>query len=134
MARLPLPGAQTASGDSDEQSNPAAGPDEGTEAQSGSMDEGQQPPQVQLRRRSLPKVGPGNEPAAEVGPEDALEDPDEQMVNMIFPREMVLTDDKHRRVRFPLGLVSVPAHLADHWYLKANGVRRQGAPKKPVED
>lgn len=105
-----------------------------TEAQKPIVDESQQPLRMQSRRRLMPRVGPGNEPAAAVGPEDALSDPDEQTVNMIFPREVTLTDDGHKRIKFPIGLVAVPAHLADHWYLAANGVRKQGEAKKPVAD
>lgn len=107
--------------------------DDSNEAQTPTAHDADQPPRVQLRRRPMPKVGPGNEPAAAVGPEDALSDPDEGTVNMIFPKEVMLTDDAHKRVRFPMGLVAVPAHLADHWYLKAQGVRRQGEPKVPEQ-
>lgn len=72
-----------------------------------------------------PAVGPGNEPAAPLSVAQATQD-GEQTVEMVFTKEVVLTGDDHKRVRFPIGRVSVPAHLANHWYLKANGAKRVG--------
>lgn len=76
-----------------------------------------------IRLRQPPAVGPGNEPAAPLPPESAGE-VGESSVQMVFPKEVVITDDRHRRIRFPPGLCRVPASLANHWYLQANGVTR----------
>jgi hypothetical protein len=76
-----------------------------------------------------PLVGPGWEPAV-LSPEAALDSPDEATVSMVFPKYMVLTDDINRRIGFPAGLVNVPIHLADHWYLRAHGVLRQEEAQK----
>lgn len=74
-------------------------------------------------RFKAPAVGPGNEPAAALNPAQATK-ADEDTVMMVFKKEVVITGDDHKRVRFPIGRVAVPAHLADHWYLKANGATR----------
>ena len=100
-------------------------------------DSGVQKPEVDkmrtpLRRRPLPAVGPGNEPAAALDPEDAVQG-NEETVLMTFPKEVLLTDDSHKRIKFPQGLVAVPAHLADHWYLKANGAKRAAATAPVVQ-
>lgn len=47
-----------------------------------------------------------------------------ETVTMVFPREVLLTVDNSRRIRFPQGTRQVPADLADHPWLKANGVKR----------
>lgn len=80
-------------------------------------------------------VGPGNEPGAALSPDQAFLKEDEGTVAMIFKKEIVLTDDNHKRVRFPVGLVNVPEHLADHWYLAAHGVVRADSvrPQQPQE-
>src|SRR6202045_717172 len=38
------------------------------------------------------------------------------------PKAFVLTRDDRSRVQFDLGTYSIPAELANHWYLKVNGV------------
>lgn len=80
---------------------------------------------ARVKFQKPPAVGPGNEPAAALSPAQATES-GENTVEMVFTKEVVLTDDNHKRIRFPMGRVAVPAHLADHWYLKANGVKRIG--------
>lgn len=50
--------------------------------------------------------------------------PDEETVTMTFPAPVILTMDDHRRVRFPAGVQEVPERLANHPYLRANGVVR----------
>lgn len=50
---------------------------------------------------------------------------EEETVTMIFPRAcQVLTTDRKKLVRFKAGTQEVPASLADHPYLKANGAVR----------
>ena len=65
----------------------------------------------------------GTPPEAGLSPDEARQE-DEPIVRMLFPHALVLTNDAHERVAFPKGLVDVPAHLADHWYLEKNGVTR----------
>jgi hypothetical protein len=48
----------------------------------------------------------------------------EGTVTMFFPRKVLLTLDDHRRVEFNPGIQEVPLNLADHQYLKLNGVTR----------
>lgn len=94
--------------------------------------EAPKPPRVRVAKP--PSVGPGNEPAAPLSPAQAT-DAGEDTVPMVFSKEVVLTDDHHKRIRFPIGLVNVPAHLAEHWYLAANGAKRAATqrPQQPTE-
>lgn len=62
---------------------------------------------------------------------------DEPRVMVIVPRPFNLTiDQDHRQVRFPAGPQSIPAALAEHWYVKANGVKpfEAGAAAAAVQD
>jgi hypothetical protein len=95
--------------------------------QTPSIDPNQKPPGIRPRgiKPKANPVGPGNEPAAPISVAQATL-PNEATVAMVFQKEVVLTDDQHKRIRFPIGLVNVPAHLADHWFLAANGVRKAG--------
>lgn len=47
---------------------------------------------------------------------------EEEQIDMVFPKEVRLTRDDHTFVVFRAGVNKVPASLADHWWLKANGV------------
>lgn len=44
-------------------------------------------------------------------------------VTMVFDRPVHLTIETNRSIYFPQGVHEVPEHLADHWYLEANGAR-----------
>ena len=48
----------------------------------------------------------------------------EKTVNMIFPKRVTLTRDDHVQVQFAPGVHPVGEKYADHWYLKAHGVKR----------
>ena len=48
-------------------------------------------------------------------------------VAMVFPVEVLLTLDDGVRVHYPAGTWDVPEYLADHYFLKANGVTRVDA-------
>jgi len=89
------------------------------------IDPANQPASVQLRTSPEPLVGPGHEPGAPLPPLSAKTSPDEATVRMRFPHPVLLTDDNHVRILFPEGLVDVPVHLADHWYLGAHGAVKE---------
>lgn len=88
-------------------------------------------PRVRLRGQPEPKTGAGYSPGQELAPEAAVE-ADEGTVLMIFPKEVMLTDDAHKRIKFPQGIVKVPAHIADHWYLEACGATKAEAQQVQV--
>lgn len=48
--------------------------------------------------------------------------PDEDTVTMTFPKDVMIQDDKRRKIQFKKGVQEVPVSLKDHWYLNANGV------------
>jgi len=45
-------------------------------------------------------------------------------VTMIFPRPVVLLLDNQKRIQFREGTQEVPEDIADHWFLRANNVKR----------
>jgi hypothetical protein len=47
-----------------------------------------------------------------------------ETVGMIFPHEVYLTTQERDIINFPAGRHEVPEELADHPYLRANGVER----------
>lgn len=68
---------------------------------------------------------PGIHATASLGhltPEQAAEGM--EAVAMFFPRPITLTVAAHHNtVAYPAGIHQVPKELADHWFLRANGVR-----------
>jgi hypothetical protein len=55
-----------------------------------------------------------------------------ETVGMIFPHEVYLTTQERDIINFPAGRHEVPEELADHPYLRANGVERLTPP--PVRE
>lgn len=68
-------------------------------------------------------LGPRDLPAKPV----ELLRPNENTVTMVFPRQVILNTDYGKRVEFSPGVQEVPEHLADHQWLKLNGVLRYNA-------
>lgn len=56
--------------------------------------------------------------------EQAAEPKPENTVTMIFPHRIVLTMAHGTSHEFLAGVHEVKASLADHWYLKAHGVKK----------
>jgi hypothetical protein len=54
-----------------------------------------------------------------------------ETVTMVFPRDVLLTEDNHRRILFKAGVQEVPSRLKDHIYLQRHNVKMYNAPKKP---
>ncbi len=51
---------------------------------------------------------------------------DEPMIACIVPNDFKLNlDDRVTQVHFAAGIREIPAHLLEHWWVKANGVKRQ---------
>ena len=48
----------------------------------------------------------------------------QETVSMEFPQPCKLTLDSGHTVLYPAGVHEVPVQLADHFYLKAHGVKR----------
>jgi hypothetical protein len=69
------------------------------------------PPQVVVPFHAAPKT-----------PEQAAKG--EKNVTMIFEVPVHLTVDTNQTIFYPRGIHPVPARFADHWYLKAHGVKR----------
>jgi hypothetical protein len=46
----------------------------------------------------------------------------EETIICNVPKSFVLTLETHDRIRFTSGIANVPKSLADHWYVRANGV------------
>lgn len=49
---------------------------------------------------------------------------EEPTVTMMFPRPVLITLGDHTRISFPVGTQEVPESLANHQWLKRNGVKR----------
>lgn len=56
-------------------------------------------------------------------PTQSMQAAEEGTVTMIFKKPVRLTLDDNSQVHFPAGASEVPESLADHWYLRAHGVR-----------
>jgi hypothetical protein len=72
----------------------------------------------------LPRPGT---PAREIPLGASAAAPGEALVTMFFPKPLRLNlsyAEGARGVRFEAGVQKVPARLADHWWLAANGVTR----------
>jgi hypothetical protein len=65
-------------------------------------------------------------------PERARERFGGEVVPMIFPQDVYLTTQAREIIHYPAGRHDVPSELADHQYLKANGVTPLTAP--PVRE
>jgi hypothetical protein len=65
-------------------------------------------------------------------PEEARTRFSGDLVPMIFPQEVYLTTQEREIIHYPAGRHDVPVELADHAYLKANGVTTLTAP--PVRE
>lgn len=48
-------------------------------------------------------------------------------VTMVFPKEVMIQTEPGTVKTFPAGTQEVPAELADHWFLKAQGVTKYDA-------
>lgn len=82
---------------------------------------------MEWQRRLLPVHGT-------VSPSAVLKK-DEGTVVMTFPKRVILlVDNTNIRVLFEAGIHNVPAHLADHWYLKANGAQRHEVPAQSASE
>lgn len=68
-----------------------------------------------------------------ITPDQAKLTPEEATVTMVFETDVLLTRDDHQRVLFKKGVVEVPEHLAEHPWLKANGVKKH-VKMVPVEE
>lgn len=103
----------------------AKGVVEGAIAQGQSITSGQVPQQNPVVQAALAKL---NQPAG--GPlraDDVF--PDAETVQMLIPvKGVTLTLDGGQKVYFPGGLQNVPRQLADHWYMKAHGVKPHNGP------
>jgi hypothetical protein len=79
---------------------------------------------MEWQRRNLPVHG-ASQPSAALRPGEGT-------IVMVFPKRVVLLVDKtNMKVLFEPGIHNVPEHLADHWYLKANGATRHDMPVAP---
>lgn len=70
------------------------------------------------------EFGPHATPATPAQAAKAADDKSGKTVTMVFPKEVTLTTDSYKRIKFPAGVHAVPAALADHPYLEQCGVRK----------
>lgn len=64
--------------------------------------------------------------AAPATPEEAAKG--EDTVTMVFDNPVMLTVSVNHKIHYTKGVHEVPRHLADHWYLKAHGVKPYAKP------
>jgi hypothetical protein len=58
--------------------------------------------------------------------------PEDGMVTMVFPHKVILALTNSKRIEFPVGIQQVPASLADHVWLKQNGVKKYDPATQPT--
>jgi hypothetical protein len=63
-------------------------------------------------------------------PDQAVNEYGGEPVDMVFPRPVRLTTDDRRQISYPAGTHAVPASLASHSYLAANGVKAAETPEQ----
>lgn len=66
------------------------------------------------------KIG---QPADKPSPIESLAGDGEAMVSVSVPKAFNFRPDHHRVVQIPMGIVSIPQSLVDHWWFKAQGVK-----------
>jgi hypothetical protein len=74
----------------------------------------------------------GPAPQNMLSPLDAKLSLDEATETMVIPEMVIVTQQDLSRVLFKPGVQEVPAHLADHWYLKAAGAQRYAKSQTPT--
>lgn len=78
------------------------------------------------RLRKPIEAGPGYSPPAPDNAEAVAAEAQEEgkpVVLMVFPKEVLLTLSASQKIIFKQGVNAVPADLATHWWLKANGAQ-----------
>jgi hypothetical protein len=75
-------------------------------------------------------LGPQDRPlhSSEVLLKDPKTGETEPTVTMVFPRRVMLQTQEGHRVGFDAGIQEVPQHLADHNWLRLNGVTPYDSP------
>lgn len=80
---------------------------------------------AEIIAEALPKIQiPTSVPAQE--PDEFAKG--QTTVTMHFPKPVLLTADNGAKVKYPIGVHEVPAHVADHWYLRVNSAVRYAKP------